>query len=109
MSLRKFCRPSAPKLLSDGQPNPLHCASSPGCDHHGFYDFRVNRRRYRNRTETADKQKAKNIEAKERTRILEGRHGIRRLPDVTFSQFAKRTSPTMPSSIRGASGATGSF
>ncbi len=76
MSLRKFCTPTT-------------CASSPQCDHHWFYDFRVNRRRYRNTTETGDKQKAKNIEAKERTRILEGRHGIRRLPDVTFSQFAK--------------------
>ena len=42
------------------------------------YDFRVNGRRYRAGTEIADKPKAKNIEARERGRILEGRHGIRR-------------------------------
>ena len=36
----------------------------------GTDDFRVNRRRYRGTTETADKQKAKDYEAKERSRIL---------------------------------------
>ena len=54
-----------------------------------FYDFRVNGRRYRASTETADKQQAKKIEARERSRILEGRHGIRRQADVTFREFAK--------------------
>ena len=33
----------------------------------------MNGRRYRSTTETADKQKAKDIEAKERSRILDGR------------------------------------
>src|SRR5262245_13396126 len=37
----------------------------------------------------SDKQKAKDIEAKERTKILEGRHGIRRQPDITFRAFAE--------------------
>ena len=50
----------------------------------------MNGRRYRNTTETAyNKQKAKDIEAKERNRILEGRHGIRRQPDITFRAFSK--------------------
>ena len=49
----------------------------------------MNRRRYRSTTETPDKQKAKDIEAKERTRILEGKHGIRRQPDITFKEFSK--------------------
>jgi hypothetical protein len=40
----------------------------------------VNGRRYRASTETADKHKAR--------AILDGRHGIRRQPDVTFRQFA---------------------
>jgi integrase len=86
MSLRKRCSPTFPALL-DGQVNPLHCPTSPRCDHHWHYDFRVNGHRYRNTTETADKQKAKDIEAKERSRILEGRHGIRRQPDITFKAF----------------------
>jgi hypothetical protein len=62
---------------------------SPRCDHHWFYDFRVNGRRYRNTTDTADKQQAKNIEARERNRILDGRHGIRRQPDISFKAFAQ--------------------
>lgn len=82
MSLRKWCRPT---FQSD---HPLHCVSSPNCDHHWFYDFRVNRRRYRNTTETANNQDAKKIEAKERSRILDGRHGIRTQPDITFKAFA---------------------
>lgn len=86
MSLRKRCCPDLPPLL-DGEPNPFHCATSPRCEHHWHYDFRVNRHRYRGTTETADKQKAKDIEAKERSRILEGRHGIRRQPDITFKAF----------------------
>ena len=66
----------------------MHCSASPRCEHHWFYDFRVNRRRYRNTTETADKQAAKKFEATERTRILEGRHGIRKQPDISFRDFA---------------------
>src|SRR4051794_10011126 len=84
MSLRKWCSPTA-----FAPPHPLHCVSSPECEHHWFYDFRVNRHRYRNTTETANKQKAKNIEARERSRILDGRHGIRRQPDITFRTFAE--------------------
>jgi hypothetical protein len=67
----------------------MHCMSSPRCEHHWFYDFRVNRRRYRQTTETANKQLAKSIEAKERARVLEGRHGIRQQPDITFKAFAE--------------------
>ena len=81
MSLRKFCSQGLPDT------HPLHCPSSPQCEHHWFYDFRVNRRRYRNTTETANKQTAKAIEAKERARVLDGRHQIRRLPDITFKSF----------------------
>lgn len=88
MSLRKRCNPGEAPTLKDGTPNPLYCETSPRCLHYWHYDFRVNGRRYRASTETADKQKAKDIEAKERSRILEGRHGIRRLPDITFKQFA---------------------
>jgi len=47
-------------------------------------------RPYRASTETADKHKAQDIEARERSRILDGRHGIRWQPDVTFRDFAKR-------------------
>lgn len=82
MSLRKFCGPSFP------EGHALRCAQSPKCDHHWFYDFRVNRRRYRSTTDTADKGLAKAIEAKERTKVLEGRHQIRRLPDIAFRQFS---------------------
>src|SRR5688572_27690097 len=88
MSLRKRCSRDVPPIVI-GQPNPLYCATSPRCEHYWHYDVRVNRRRYRASTETADKQKAKDIEAKERTRILEGRHGIRRQPDITFRKFAE--------------------
>src|SRR5204862_5825888 len=88
MSLRKFCRSTLPAAPTDGTANPLHCPSSPNCDHHWFYDFRVNRRRYRATTETANKQDAKKIEAKERSRILDGRHGIRHQPDISFRTFA---------------------
>jgi hypothetical protein len=83
MSLRKFCTPTVPV------DHPMHCPSSPQCEHHWFYDFRVNRRRYRSTTDTGDKQAAKQIEARERARILEGRHGIRRQPDITFKQFSE--------------------
>jgi hypothetical protein len=88
MSLRKRCNRTEPVTLRDGSPNPLHCPTSPRCDHHWHYDFQITGKRYRNTTETADKGTAKNIEARERARILEGRHGIRRLPDITFRQFA---------------------
>ncbi len=81
MSVRKFC---SPRLPAD---HPLHCLKSPNCEHHWFYDFRVNRMRYRNTTETANKQDAKNIEARERSRVLDGRHQIRQQPDVTFKTF----------------------
>lgn len=87
MSLRKRC--SRDVYLDDDTPNPLHCATSPRCDHYWHYDFRVNGRRHRASTETADKHKARDIEAKERARILDGRHGIRRQPDITFRAFAK--------------------
>lgn len=66
----------------------MHCTASPQCDHHWFYDFRVNRKRYRNTTETANKQQAKQFEAKERARVFEGRQQIRLLPDITFAQFS---------------------
>src|SRR6266850_3088431 len=58
-----------------------------GLDWH--YYFPVNGRRYRASCETADKRQAQNIEARERARILDGRHGIRRQPDITFKQFAE--------------------
>jgi integrase len=45
--------------------------------------------RYRATTDTADKHAARDIEARERSRILEGRHGIRRQPDITFKTFAE--------------------
>src|SRR5688572_16750752 len=89
MSLRKRCSRDVPPLLAGGEPNPLHCPTSPRCDHFWHYDIRVNRRRYRASCETSDKQRAKDIEAKERTRILEGRHGIRRLPDITVRKFSE--------------------
>jgi hypothetical protein len=89
MGLRKRCSQAEAPRLVDGSANPLHCSTSPRCDHHWHYDFRVNGKRYRNTTETADKHQAQDIEAKERTRVLEGRHGIRRQPDITFRQFAE--------------------
>src|SRR5688572_16976712 len=83
MSLRKRCSRDLPAV------DPLHCSTSPRCEHPWHYDFRVNRRRYRASTESVDKQRAKDIEASERKRILEGRHGIRRQPDISFKQFAE--------------------
>jgi integrase len=89
MSLRKRCGRHESAVLPNGEPNPLHCASSPRCEHVWQYDFWVNRHRYRATTDTADKHAARDIEARERARILEGRHGIRRQPDITFKAFAE--------------------
>ena len=88
MSLHKRCSSSVRPLVRNGDPNPLHCPKSPRCSHPWHYYFRVNGRRYRASTETADKHKARDIEARERARILEGRHGIRRQSDITFRAFA---------------------
>ena len=74
----------------------MHCSSSPQCEHHWFYDFRVNQKRYRQTTETTNKQLAKSIEAKERARVLEGRHQIRRQPDITFRTFAETYTTPLP-------------
>ena len=63
------------------------CDCTQRCQHVWYYDFRVNGRRYRACTETADKHKARDIESTERTRILEGKHGIRRQPDITLREF----------------------
>ncbi|MAG71060.1 MAG: tyrosine-type recombinase/integrase [Vicinamibacterales bacterium] len=71
----------------DGHPNRLYCPTSPRCDHPWHYDIRINGRRYRASTETANKHQARDIEARERARILEGRHGIRRQPDITLRRF----------------------
>jgi len=59
------------------------------CEHPWWYRFRLNGHNYRSTTQTALKRQAHDIEAEERTRILEGRHGIRRQPDITFREFAK--------------------
>jgi integrase len=83
LSLRKRCSRAVPAGAQ------AFCATSPRCEHPWHYDFRVNRKRYRASTETSDKQRAKDIESKERSRILEGRHGIRRQPDITFRTFAE--------------------
>jgi integrase len=58
------------------------------CEHPWWYRFRLNGRNYRATTQTALKRQAADIEARERSRILEGRHGIRRQPDILFKQFA---------------------
>jgi integrase len=86
MSVYKRC--SRARFLDDGTPNPWFCETSPRCEHHWHYYFRMNGRRYRASTETHDKRQAENIEARERSRILDGRHGIRRQPDITFKEFA---------------------
>jgi integrase len=86
MALRKRCSRDA--QLEDGTPNPLRCDTSPRCEHHWHYDFQINGRRYRNTTDSADKHQARNIESRERSRILDGRHGIRRQADITFRHFA---------------------
>ena len=103
MSLRKVCSPSLP------MDHPMHCSTSPQCEHYWFSDFRVNQKRYRLTTETANKQLAKSIEAKERARVLEGRHQIRRLPDITFGPSPRRTSAIMRRSTSGASSAISRF
>ena len=87
MSVYKRC--SRDRTLDDGSPNPWFCETSPRCEHPWHYYFRVNGRRYRASTETHDKHQAQDIEARERARILDGRHGIRRQPDITFKQFAE--------------------
>lgn len=87
MSVYKRC--SRDRTLDDGSPNPWFCDTSPRCEHPWHYYFRVNGRRYRASTETHDKHQAQDIEARERARILDGRHGIRRQPDITFKQFAE--------------------
>jgi integrase len=88
MALRKRCG-EQPRTLPGGAENPFYCGTSPRCEHHWHYDFQMNGRRYRASTETSDKHKARDIEAKERSRILDGRHGIRRQPDITFRQFTE--------------------
>jgi integrase len=89
MSLYKRCSRSVPEALRGGDPNPFYCSTSPRCEHPWHYDFRLSGRRYRASTDTHEKAKAKDIEAKERSRILDGRHGIRRQPAITFRAFAK--------------------
>jgi integrase len=89
VSLRKRCSQLEPAELLGGAANPLHCPKSPRCNHHWFADFRVNGKRYRVSTATHDKGLATKIEATERTRILEGKHGIRRQKDVSFREAAK--------------------
>ena len=96
VSLRKFCRATVPAA------HPMHCPSSPACDHHWVYDFRVNRKRYRNTTETANKQQAKKFEAQERSRVLERRHQIRQQPDITLRAVRPSICATTPSSTSGA-------
>jgi integrase len=73
---------------------PSIAQPSPKCGHHWHYSFNVQRRRHRGTTETADKQQAKNIEARERSRILDGKHGIRRESHISFVDFAKKYSTT---------------
>jgi hypothetical protein len=87
MSIYKRC--SRDEALEDGTPNPFFCETSPQCDHHWHYYFRVNGRRYRASAETADKHQAQDIEARERARILDGRHGIRRQLDITSKAFSE--------------------
>ena len=58
------------------------------CEHPWRYRFRLNGRNYRATTQTALKRQAGDIEARERSRILEGRHGIRRQPDILFRDHA---------------------
>jgi hypothetical protein len=58
------------------------------CEHPWWYRFKINRQNHRATTETALKRQAIDIEASERRRILEGRHGIRRQPDIRFRDYA---------------------
>lgn len=90
MSLHKRCSRTVPLVLENGEANPFYCPTSPKCAHHWHYSFNVHRRRHRGTTETADKQQAKNIEACERNRVLEGKHGIRRESHITFRDFATK-------------------
>jgi hypothetical protein len=87
MSLRKFCTTSAPAVIGGRPTKSDALPSSPACEHHWFNDFRVNRKRYWTTTETANRQDAKKIEARDRSRVLEGRHHIRQQPDITFMAF----------------------
>ena len=87
MSIYKRC--SRDERWPDGSPNALYCATSPKCEHDWHYYFRVAGQRYRASTETSDKHQAQNIEARERSRALDGRHGIRQRPDITFTRFAE--------------------
>ena len=89
MSLRKRCSRQASTTSGNQDGAAPFCATSPRCEHPYHYDFRLNGRRYRASTETSDKHKARDIEARERSRILEGRHGIRRQPDISFREFAR--------------------
>ena len=89
MSLRKRCSQTVPEYLSNRRPNPQFCRKSPRCTHLWHYDFRVNGRRHRGSTDTADKHQARDIEAKERSRILDGRHGIRRQANITLREFGR--------------------
>jgi hypothetical protein len=82
MSLRKNCSPDA--LQDDGTRNRMRCLTSPQCDHHWHYDFRAKGRRYRASTWTADKSQARDIEAKERTRIRRGPDPTRTLREMAI-------------------------
>ena len=57
------------------------------CDHVWWYRFRLNGRTYRATSQTTLKRQALDIEARERSRLLEGSHGIRRQQDVSFRAF----------------------
>jgi integrase len=57
------------------------------CNHVWWYRFRLNGRTYRATSQTTRKRQALDIEARERSRLLEGSHGIRRPQDVSFRAF----------------------
>ena len=73
--------------MSNYSPATEAALDIPRGDHQ--YHFRVNGRRYGASTGTDDKHMARDIEARERSRVLEGCHGIRRQPDLAFKQFAE--------------------
>ena len=89
MALRKRCSPTDLPTLPDGNANPFCCLSRRDATTSGTDDFRVNRRRYRATTETADKQKARTSKQRNAVGFWTVQQSIRRTPDVTFARVCR--------------------
>ena len=78
MSLYKRCSADLPPT------DTHHCPTSPRCKHPWHYTFRINGKRDDQHGRQGPGQEHR---SRERSAILEGRHGIRKQPDISFREM----------------------